>query len=129
MYLILEDWSCRKTSEFIIFFFKKDVLIPFLFIRIAIKSIVHKPSFVGAKTVKGPSSLKASTRLACSNKSTKVVASSSCKTPAIMEFTSCFHEFSKSESTNFLTNISQLKYRIINSLLVKKWQFFLSHDQ
>jgi hypothetical protein len=100
-------------------------MIPILLICIDLKNIVHKPSFVGAKTVKGPSSLKASTRLACSNKSTKVVASSSCKTPAIIEFTTYFHEFPKSESTKNLTNISQLKKKT-NSLLVKKGHFFLS---
>ena len=37
-----------------IFSFKEDIMNPILLIRNALKNIVHKPSFVGAKTVKGP---------------------------------------------------------------------------
>jgi hypothetical protein len=33
----------------------------------------------------------------------------------IVEFTTCFHEFSKYESTNFFTNISQLKKKVFFS--------------
>ena len=43
----------------------------------------------------------------------------------IIEFMTCFHEFSKYESTNFLTNLSQLKKKT-NFLLVKI--FFLSFE-
>ena len=43
-------------------------------------------------------------------------------TLTIIEFMTCFHEFSKYESTNFATNISQLKKKT-NSLCVKKCSF------
>ena len=42
----------------------------------------------------------------------------------IIELTTCFHEFSQYESTNFFTNISQLK----KNSLFKTVIFFLSFD-
>ena len=47
---------------------------------------------------------------------------------SINELTAWFHEFSEYDSTNFVTNISQLK-KGTNSLLVKKGILFLTFEQ